>query len=121
MVLDRTLSLMDGAVVPWADSTSEYYYELLQSLAAHYKMDMKTPVRKLPKAFIEALLRAAAEGGVVGRPPGDAEHRRTDRPAHPAGAAVLRRSAGHRAGAADRPSDPQGDPRPPGLHGQRRP
>ena len=61
MVLDRNLSLMDGAVVPWADSTSEYYYELLQSLAAHYKMDMKTPVRKLPKAFIEVLLRGSEE------------------------------------------------------------
>ncbi len=61
MVLDRNLSLMDGAVVPWADSTSEYYYELLQSLAAAYKIDMKTPVRKLPRSFVEILLRGSEE------------------------------------------------------------
>ncbi len=61
VVLDRNLSLMDGAVVPWADSTSEYYYELLQSLAAHYKVDMKTPVRKLPKTFIDILLKGSEE------------------------------------------------------------
>ncbi|MBI3975769.1 MAG: excinuclease ABC subunit UvrA, partial [Armatimonadetes bacterium] len=61
LVLDRDLSLMDGAVLPWADSTSDYYYELLQSLAAHHKIDMKTPVRKLPKGFIEVLLHGSDE------------------------------------------------------------
>ncbi|HEV8339165.1 MAG TPA: excinuclease ABC subunit UvrA [bacterium] len=61
LVLDRDLSLMDGAVLPWAESTSDYYYELLQSLAAHHKVEMKTPVRKLPKAFIEVLLRGSDE------------------------------------------------------------
>jgi len=61
LVLDRDLSLMDGAVLPWAESTSDYYYELLQSLAAHHKADMKTPVRKLPKAFIEVLLHGSDE------------------------------------------------------------
>jgi excinuclease ABC subunit A len=61
LVLDRDLSLMDGAVLPWADSTSDYYYELLQSLAAHHKVEMKTPVRKLPKAFIEVLLTGSDE------------------------------------------------------------
>ncbi len=61
MVLDRDLSLSDGAVVPWADSTSDYYYELLQSLAAHHRVDMKTPARRLPKAFINALLHGSEE------------------------------------------------------------
>ncbi len=61
LVLDRDKSLLDGAVLPWAASTSEYYQELLQSLAAHFKVDMKTPVRKLPKAFVDTLLRGADE------------------------------------------------------------
>src|SRR5574341_1033686 len=61
MVLDRNLTLLDGAVVPWADSTSEYYQELLQSLTAHYKMDMKTPVRRLPKSFVDILLHGSEE------------------------------------------------------------
>ncbi len=59
LVLDREKSLLDGAVVPWAASTSEYYQELLTSLAAHFKVEMKTPVRKLPKVFIEMLLHGS--------------------------------------------------------------
>jgi excinuclease ABC subunit A len=61
LVLDWDKSLMDGAVVPWASSTSEYYYELLQSLAAHYRVEMKTPVRRLPKSFVDALLHGSSE------------------------------------------------------------
>ncbi len=61
LVLDRDKSLLDGAVLPWAASTSEYYQELLQSLTAHFKVDMKTTVRRLPKAFVEALMRGTDE------------------------------------------------------------
>ncbi|HXF83095.1 MAG TPA: excinuclease ABC subunit UvrA [bacterium] len=61
LVLDWEKSLSDGAVVPWASSTSEYYYELLQSLAAHYRVDMKTPLRRLPKSFIDVLLHGSAQ------------------------------------------------------------
>ncbi len=61
LVLDRGKSLLDGAVVPWAASTSDYYQELLGSLAAHFKVDMKTPVRRLPRAFLEVLLHGSEE------------------------------------------------------------
>jgi len=61
LVLDLDKSLSDGAVVPWASSTSEYYYELLQSLAAAYRVDMKTPLRKLPKSFLEVLLQGSTQ------------------------------------------------------------
>ena len=61
LVLDQDKSLLDGAVVPWAASTSEYYQEVLSSLAAHFKADMKTPVRKLPRAFLEVLLHGSDE------------------------------------------------------------
>jgi len=56
LVLDPSLSLLDGAVRPWANSTSEYYQELLRSLADHFGVDMHTPVRKLPREFVRALL-----------------------------------------------------------------
>jgi len=56
LVLDMDKSLADGAVVPWAASTSEYYDQLLRALASAYGVDMKTPLRKLPKPFIRALL-----------------------------------------------------------------
>ncbi|MDR7483714.1 MAG: excinuclease ABC subunit UvrA [Armatimonadota bacterium] len=61
LVLDRDKSLLDGAVVPWAASTSDYYQELLQSLAAHYRVDMKTPIRRLPRAFVDVLLHGSQE------------------------------------------------------------
>jgi len=61
LVLDWDKSLSDGAVVPWASSTSEYYYELLQSLAAHYKIEMKMPLRTQPKAFIDVLLHGSTQ------------------------------------------------------------
>ncbi len=61
LVLDRGKSLLDGAVAPWAASTSDYYQELLISLAAHFKVDMKTPVRRLPGAFVEVLLHGSDE------------------------------------------------------------
>ena len=56
LVLDMDKSLADGAVVPWAASSSEYYDQVLRALASAYGVDTKTPLRKLPKPFIRALL-----------------------------------------------------------------
>jgi excinuclease ABC subunit A len=61
LVLDPDLSLLDGAVLPWANSTSEYYQELLRALADHYGVDMHTPVRKLPRDFVRVLLKGSDE------------------------------------------------------------
>ncbi len=61
LILDMDKSLNDGAVVPWAASTSDYYYELLQSVAAHYRVDMKTPLGKLPKSFVDVLLNGSTD------------------------------------------------------------
>jgi excinuclease ABC subunit A len=57
LVLDQNLSLFDGAVLPWAASTSEYYQEVLRSLADHFGVDMRAPVKRLPREFVRALLR----------------------------------------------------------------
>jgi excinuclease ABC subunit A len=61
LVLDQQLSLLDGAVLPWASSTSEYYQELLRALATRWGVDMHTPVRRLPKDFVRALLYGSEE------------------------------------------------------------
>jgi excinuclease ABC subunit A len=61
LVLDPALSLLDGAVLPWASSTSEYYQELLRALAEHHGVEMRTPVRKLPREFVRALLHGSDE------------------------------------------------------------
>jgi len=61
LILDPNLSLLDGAVLPWASSTSEYYQELLRSLADQSGVDMHTPVRKLPREFVRTLLHGAED------------------------------------------------------------
>jgi excinuclease ABC subunit A len=56
LVLDPDKSLADGAVVPWASSTAEYYEQLLRSLAQAYGVDWRTPLRQLPRSFLKVLL-----------------------------------------------------------------
>ncbi len=58
VVPDPSLSLADGAVVPWAKTgtTSPYYEQTLKALAKHYSVTMKTPWEKLPKYVQLALL-----------------------------------------------------------------
>jgi excinuclease ABC subunit A len=59
LVLDPDKSLADGAVVPWAASTAEYFDQLLRSLAQAYNVDWKAPLRTLPKSFVKVLLHGS--------------------------------------------------------------
>jgi excinuclease ABC subunit A len=58
VVPDRSVSVGDGAIWPWArtGSTSPYYEQTLRSLAKHYKFDMATPWEKLPRKIQDAIL-----------------------------------------------------------------
>ena len=56
IVPDEALSLKDGAVAPWASSSSQYYQQTLQSLAKHYKFALTTPWRQLPEKVQNAIL-----------------------------------------------------------------
>src|SRR5712671_3504265 len=49
VVPDESLSLREGAVAPWASSTSQYYAQTLESLAKHYKISMNTAFSALPE------------------------------------------------------------------------
>lgn len=48
VVPDRSLSIKDGAIYPWAKSTTDYYEDLLSSVCKHYGIDMETPFKDLP-------------------------------------------------------------------------
>jgi excinuclease ABC subunit A len=61
VIPDHNLSLREGAVAPWANSTSGYYQQVLESLCKHFKLSMDTPFKKLPKAFQNALLNGTTE------------------------------------------------------------
>ncbi|MGH6855011.1 MAG: excinuclease ABC subunit UvrA, partial [Aestuariivirga sp.] len=63
VVPDDSLSLRDGAILPWAKTgnTSPYYTQTLQALAKHYKFPMTAPWRDLPKKAREAILFGTGE------------------------------------------------------------
>ncbi len=56
VVPDVELSLADGAVAPWANSSSNYYEHTLSSLCRHFKANMNTPWEKLPKKLQDCIL-----------------------------------------------------------------
>ena len=49
VVPDESLSLRKGAIAPWANSTSPYYMQTLDSLAKHYKFSINSALKELPE------------------------------------------------------------------------
>src|SRR4249919_2299280 len=47
LVPDPTLSLADGALVPWAIASSNFYDAIFQAIAERYEIDLDTPWREL--------------------------------------------------------------------------
>src|SRR5690348_14167196 len=56
IVSDERLSLREGAIAPWAHSSSQYYSQTLDSLARHYKISTNTPWRDLSEKVQKAIL-----------------------------------------------------------------
>ena len=61
VVPDEKKSLQDGAIIPWAKSTSLYYAQTLASIAKHYKISLSDPWKKLPKKIQEIILFGSDE------------------------------------------------------------
>jgi excinuclease ABC subunit A len=56
IVPDGTKSLRTGAIAPWANSTSQYYAQSLDSIAKHYKVSQTTPWDELPEKIRHTIL-----------------------------------------------------------------
>jgi excinuclease ABC subunit A len=56
VVPDDRLSLGEGAIAPWADSSGQYYMQTLESIAKHFKVKMSMPWRDLPKKVRDTIL-----------------------------------------------------------------
>ena len=58
VVPDRSLSLEDGAIWPWArtGNTSPYYQQTLAAIARHYKVSMAEPFDNLPMKVQDVIL-----------------------------------------------------------------
>jgi len=65
VVPDDRLSLDDGAIAPWANSTSQYYRQTLQALAEHFRFPLTTPFRELPERVHEDASDGARLGAII--------------------------------------------------------
>ncbi len=61
VVPNPLMSMRDGAIAPWASSSSSYYEQTLEGICKHFKVGMKTPFGELPKNVIEAILFGSGE------------------------------------------------------------
>ena len=55
VIVNSDLSLAGGAIRGW-DRKTTYYFQMIQSLAAHYKFDIETPFNELPEKLQQAIL-----------------------------------------------------------------
>ncbi len=56
VIPDDRLTLSQGVIAPWAGSSSPYYNQTLESLAAHFGFDLHTPFSELDEKIQNVLL-----------------------------------------------------------------
>ena len=56
VVPDPSLTIDEGALAPWANSSSNYYEQLVQALADDYKVDLERPWEELPEKHQDLFL-----------------------------------------------------------------
>ncbi|MEH6694348.1 MAG: excinuclease ABC subunit UvrA [Hyphomonas sp.] len=61
VVPDKDLDMLNGAIAPWAKSTSPYQTQTLQALSVHYRFDLKKPWNKLSEDIHQMILHGTGE------------------------------------------------------------
>ena len=62
VIPDETLSLADGAIVPWKNSQSFFYYiQILDAITKHYKSSIKKPWKDLDEKIKQIILYGSGE------------------------------------------------------------
>ncbi len=56
VVPDPTMSLRDGAILPWSKTSSPYYLQTLEAVCRHFDADTRTPFAELSAGVQEAIL-----------------------------------------------------------------
>jgi excinuclease ABC subunit A len=64
VIPDKDRTLRQGAIAPWARSTSPYYTQTLEALAKHFKFSLSVPWKDLPAKAREAILYGSGETGI---------------------------------------------------------
>jgi excinuclease ABC subunit A len=57
VVPDPTLSIAEGALAPWANSTSNYYEQVTEAIAERYDVELEAPWEDLPEEHRELFLQ----------------------------------------------------------------
>ena len=65
VVPDDRKTLRGGAIAPWANSSSQYYAQTLESLARHFKFDLDKPFAKLSKKVRAIILFGSGDKAVA--------------------------------------------------------
>ena len=65
VVPDGRLSLRDGAIAPWANSSSQYYLQTLEGLSKHYRFSLDRPFASLTEEARQAVLYGSGKDGVA--------------------------------------------------------
>lgn len=61
VIPDFSLSLKDHAIAPWEPTSSQYYPELLKTVANHFGIAMDVPVSELPDEQLKIILDGAKD------------------------------------------------------------
>ncbi|EUJ64795.1 excinuclease ABC subunit A [Listeria fleischmannii FSL S10-1203] len=61
VIPDMSLSLKDGAIVPWRPISSQYYPQMLESACEEFGIDMTKPFEKLSKEEQDIILNGSGE------------------------------------------------------------
>lgn len=56
VIPDDTLTLKEHAIAPWEPTSSQYYPELLRTVAEHYEIPMDVPVNEIPDDQLDKIL-----------------------------------------------------------------
>jgi len=64
VIPDKDKTLRAGAIAPWAKSSSPYYIQTLNALGKHYKFNLDTKWKDLPKKTQDAILNGSGEDAI---------------------------------------------------------
>ena len=56
VIPDGKLSLREGAIAPWSNIAADYFWNIIESVAKHYKANIRTPYQDLPQKLQDVFL-----------------------------------------------------------------
>jgi excinuclease ABC subunit A len=80
VVPDPSLSIREGALAPWRKRSSMFYYQLLESLARHFKFELDTPFGELPEVVRHVILNGSGSEEITIRYQDQSQLWRTRKP-----------------------------------------